>query len=142
MNLIARLIVVAGVGLGTYVLSYWPANILLYSAFRGHNVFLNIAANVLCLLLAFGASRMIWRRLCSADLGWISCIFIGAVLFGGIGFAVGYFGPLILDWGGNLGPLLGILYTGPIGVVLGAISGFVYNHFWNQQHSPNRESAK
>ena len=50
----------------------------------------------------------------------------GALLFGAIGFIIGFFGPLIFQPEANLGPLLGIFYTGPIGFLLGAIGGFIY----------------
>jgi hypothetical protein len=46
----------------------------------------------------------------------------GGVMLGGIGFAAGFFGPMILSKS-NLGPLLGIFTTGPLGFVLGAILG-------------------
>jgi hypothetical protein len=42
----------------------------------------------------------------------------GGLWVGGLSFVAGYAGPLILSQG-NLGPLLGILITGPIGFVLG-----------------------
>ena len=49
-------------------------------------------------------------------IGWI----VGAV-----GFALGFVGPLLVTPGANLGPLLGILMTGPAGFVLGALAGAV-----------------
>lgn len=45
---------------------------------------------------------------------------LGFALFvGGIAFAAGFFGPMILAPGANQGPLLGIIYTGPIGFLVG-----------------------
>lgn len=46
-----------------------------------------------------------------------------AFVVGFIGFAAGFFGPMILSPDSNQGPLLGILITGPLGVVLGFIIG-------------------
>src|SRR5689334_12330302 len=40
-----------------------------------------------------------------------------AVVTGGIGFALGFFGPIIFMPGANQGPLLGIFITGPLGVI-------------------------
>lgn len=48
---------------------------------------------------------------------------LGAVILGGIGFAGGFFGPIIFTPESNQGPLLGIFITGPIGAILGAIIG-------------------
>lgn len=47
-------------------------------------------------------------------IGWI----VGAV-----GLALGFVGPLLVMPGASLGPLLGILITGPGGFVLGALAG-------------------
>jgi hypothetical protein len=46
-------------------------------------------------------------------------------LVGGVGLALGFLGPLILTPKASLGPLLGILLTGPLGFVLGALIGAV-----------------
>jgi hypothetical protein len=45
----------------------------------------------------------------------------GGWLVGGVSFAVGFIGPLVIWPGASLGPLLGILFTGPVGFVLGAL---------------------
>lgn len=44
---------------------------------------------------------------------------------GGVALALGFIGPLVLNPKGSLGPLLGILLTGPVGFVLGALIGAV-----------------
>jgi hypothetical protein len=45
----------------------------------------------------------------------------GGWLVGGVGFAVGFIGPLLIWPDANLGPLLGILVAGPVGFVIGAV---------------------
>lgn len=42
---------------------------------------------------------------------------------GFLGFVGGFFGPILLTPDSNQGPLLGILFTGPLGVVLGCLLG-------------------
>lgn len=42
-------------------------------------------------------------------------------MVGGIGLAAGLVGPLVLQPEANLGPLLGVLMTGPLGFVVGAL---------------------
>lgn len=44
---------------------------------------------------------------------------VPALLLGGIGFAAGFFGPMIFAPGANQGPLLGIFITGPLGFLAG-----------------------
>jgi len=56
----------------------------------------------------------------------VGSVFKGALIVGGIGFCAGFFGPIVFAPDANQGPLLGILITGPLGAVLGAIGGFVH----------------
>ncbi len=53
----------------------------------------------------------------------------GGFILGGVSFAAGFFGPLILTPEANQGPLLGIFLTGPIGFVIGGALGAVYARF-------------
>ena len=50
-----------------------------------------------------------------------------ALLLGGTGFILGFFGPILIGAlvgsQANLGPLWGIFILGPIGVLLGAVIG-------------------
>ena len=48
-----------------------------------------------------------------------------AVICGGLGFVIGFFGPIIVAPDANQGPLLGIFITGPGGAMLGFILGLV-----------------
>jgi hypothetical protein len=47
-----------------------------------------------------------------------------ALAVGGVGFALGYIGPLLVS-DSNLGPLLGIFVTGPLGLLAGALIGII-----------------
>jgi len=46
-------------------------------------------------------------------------VFMHALVVGAIGFAAGFFGPIIFTPEANQGPLLGIFVTGPLGFALG-----------------------
>ncbi len=50
-----------------------------------------------------------------------------ALLLGGTGFILGFFGPILIGLlvgsKANLGPLWGIFVLGPVGVLLGAVIG-------------------
>lgn len=48
-----------------------------------------------------------------------------AFLVGAIGFAAGFFGPMIVAPDANQGPLVGIFITGPLSFVLGLVVGVV-----------------
>jgi hypothetical protein len=62
-----------------------------------------------------------WRAV-QARLKWA---LLGGIVVGGLGFIVGFFGPLLWAPDANQGPLLGIFITGPIGFVIGAVAGAV-----------------
>ncbi len=51
---------------------------------------------------------------------------IGAILCGLVGFSIGFFGPMIFMPESNIGPLMGIIETGPLGVVVGLIGGMIW----------------
>jgi amino acid transporter len=47
------------------------------------------------------------------------------LLVGFVSFLAGFFGPIILMPSANQGPLLGIIYTGPIGTMVGVAWGYL-----------------
>jgi hypothetical protein len=51
---------------------------------------------------------------------------VGAILLGIFGFISGFIMPIIFMPTSNQGPLIGIFITGPGGVLLGWIIGFLY----------------
>ncbi|MER9840133.1 hypothetical protein NKJ59_02585 [Mesorhizobium australicum] len=55
----------------------------------------------------------------------IASMFRWGVLLGIIGFVGGFVGPVIFTPDANQGPLLGLLITGPLGLVIGLVAGFV-----------------
>jgi len=69
---------------------------------------------------------------------------LGGVLLGGLGFALGFFGPLIFWPGANQGPLLGIFITGPIGFMLGILVGWLYarSRIGAPRDSPTKAAAR
>lgn len=70
--------------------------------------------------------RYVWTRTASDRWGMITSIIMGALLVGGIGFIAGFLGPILFAPDNNLGPLLGIFKTGPLGLVVGGVAGWVY----------------
>lgn len=87
-----------------------------------------LALLILAVLLNYGAFGPRWRGAARRAAG-------PALLLGGVGFAAGFFGPMILKPSANQGPLLGIFVTGPAGFVLGLIYGMVRE--WGRSGSPS-----
>jgi len=50
---------------------------------------------------------------------------VPALIVGGIGFAAGFFGPMVFRPDANQGPLLGIFITGPMGFRAGLDYGVI-----------------
>ncbi|MEN9734647.1 MAG: hypothetical protein RLZ45_2642 [Verrucomicrobiota bacterium] len=61
-------------------------------------------------------------------------ILLFAVVTGAVGFSAGFFGPLFLAPDANQGPLLGILITGPLGILIGGLIGLADAHRRSRKH--------
>jgi hypothetical protein len=59
------------------------------------------------------------------NLGFHYALLWGKIV-GGVCLLAGYVGPIILTPNANSGPLFGIFISGPIGFLVGVVSGFVY----------------
>lgn len=104
---------------GTYVLS-WVVTLVLPLGDLGW------LTGASALLFGLAAARWVWLRAEKIPESLAATILSGALSVGGIGFAAGFFGPLLFAPEANQGPLLGIFITGPAGFVAGAVGGLVY----------------
>ncbi len=81
--------------------------------------------------VAFAAAAFVWRHPTSLSEGLPTSILRGAIILGALGFSAGFFGPMLIEPESNQGPLFGILISGPLGFLLGAIGGAIY---WILRH--------
>ena len=85
---------------------------------------------LLRIILSFSSASIaawcVWRGSLFKDAGRAHYMIYGAFVTGIIAFSVGFFGPLIFMPEANLGPLLGIFITGPLGLLAGGIGGYIY----------------
>ena len=81
-------------------------------------------------LVALGGAvyvaRVVWNGTAEDSTSVSVMAGLGAAIVGGLGFVLGFFGPMLLAPEANQGPMLGLFVTGPAGVVIGAIAGAVY----------------
>src|SRR5262245_33023320 len=114
MNFLIRAIATFISGVSTFYFVFWVSSALIaplywprWPAFAG------------ALLAAVVAVRYVWGHMASRQTGLVSSIVLGALTIGSLGFTAGFFGPLVFAPDANQGPLLGLLITGPLGVLVG-----------------------
>jgi hypothetical protein len=77
-------------------------------------------------VITFGSIALAVRNGPFENRWWRGETFLGfALTVAWVCFLVGFVGPMIFAPGANQGPLLGVIYTGPLGLVLGVIWGAI-----------------
>ena len=132
-RLLLRLLVTAIAAIVSYSFVFWMLFVLLAMLLVRQSEppqWLVLVAFLIAVVSAVVVARSVWRRTGasapSASPGLARSVFMGAGIVGAIGFAIGFFGPIIVSPGANQGPLLGIFVTGPLGLVVGAVAGAIY----------------
>jgi hypothetical protein len=109
------------VAVAVYYFVFWvPFSLVLKS---GELRWVRVVGSLVC---AVAVTRYVWRHSASLPRELTNSVIMGALVAGSIGFAGGFFGPMVFNPGGNQGPMLGIFITGPLGVLAGAIGGGIY----------------
>jgi hypothetical protein len=121
MKTLFRLVLVLVSGVSALYFVFWVGGAMLMALHLPYWLSLLVSC-----IAAVAVGRYVWLRTASVHGGLISSIVLGAVILGGVGFAGGFFGPIIFMPEANQGPLLGIFITGPLGFILGACGGAVY----------------
>lgn len=116
-----RIILTFFTGIAIYFFVYWLPFSLLPAAYK-----IPYLPNIISLLIAIFAGVFVWKRTGKVSNGLASSILLGGIIVGATGFISGFFGPLIFTPEKNLGPLLGIFITGPIGFIVGLIARGLY----------------
>jgi len=81
---------------------------------------------IISLLIAVMIGIFIWKKTGAFSNSLSKYIIMGGIITGGIGFIIGFFGPIIFNPSANQGPLLGIFITGPAGFLIGLVGGGIY----------------
>ncbi|MGZ0019073.1 multidrug ABC transporter permease [Nitrosomonas sp. wSCUT-2] len=72
------------------------------------------------------AAWFAWILISGKKTGTLVAIAGGALLLGGLFFTVGFLGPMVVAKDTSQGPMIGIFIAAPLGVIVGAIGGYVY----------------
>lgn len=127
MRIFVRFLAALGTVVSIHFFVYWIVAGLFFSADPNR-------ASLIAITVAVTSAVLVWRLwpISKDALGnnkkvsepsFISRIAFCSIVAGSIGFAGGFFGPILLSPESNQGPLLGILVTGPLGVLLGPVIG-------------------
>lgn len=118
MKASARVVLTALAAIATYYFVFWVP----FSLLGGPGVI----AQLVSLGCGVMVGRYVWRQTAGGSPGLGTAMLTGGLMVGAVGFVGGFFGPMILAPGANQGPLLGLLITGPLGVVAGSIGGAIW----------------
>ena len=119
MVIVGRAFVCILVFVAAFLFSYW---LLFVQIFPDDLLDL---ASVAALLTAAVLAGLVWKATDGEAKGVLATSLTWAGAVGAVGFSGGFFGPMIVTPDANQGPLLGLLITGPLGCVVGAIAGLV-----------------
>lgn len=84
---------------------------------------LSTAFSLTCASLA---AWFTWKLVSGEKTGIAIAIIGSALILGGLFFIVGFLGLMVFAKDTNQGPLIGIFIAAPLGVIIGAIGGYIY----------------
>ena len=88
-----------------------------------YSTWLCIAFSSACASLA---AWFTWKLVAGEKTNVTVAIISGALIRGGLCFTIGFLGPMAFAKDTSQGPLIGIFIAAPVGVIMGAIGGYVY----------------
>ncbi|MDC8444730.1 MAG: multidrug ABC transporter permease [Nitrosomonas sp.] len=71
------------------------------------------------------ASWHSWRWFSGNTIGLAAAVFSGALILGGFGFVFGFFGPMLITRDTQQAATIGIFIASPLGMLLGAVAGYI-----------------
>ncbi|WP_292993267.1 multidrug ABC transporter permease [Nitrosomonas sp.] len=83
-------------------------------------------STVFSLACASLAAWFTWILVSGEKANTIVAVIGGALILGGLFFVIGFLGPMAISKDTDQGPMIGIFIAAPLGVIVGAIGGYVY----------------
>lgn len=87
------------------------------------SAWLSTAFSLACASLA---AWFAWKLVAGEKTGAVVAVTGGALILGGLFFTVGFLGPMVISKDTSQGPMIGLFIAAPLGVIIGAIGGYVY----------------
>ena len=123
MRLSLRILATVVGTVATFYFIFWTGGAVLFQIVPQVFPWLDYAAST---VVAVVVARFIWVHTKSLVTSFARTVTLWALLIGAIAFLAGFFGPILLTPRANQGPMLGLFFTGPLGLVLGAVAGAVF----------------
>ena len=136
MKPITRSLIAGGATFAAFYFVYWVPCAIILEIVHGRFQWMWIIRLLASSVGAAGVAQYAWRYKSMSPRGLLSCMILGGVVAGGVGFSAGWFGPMIAD-PGSQGPLIAIV-TGPLGFLVGTIGGALY---WSWRSRKKRVSG-
>jgi hypothetical protein len=89
----------------------------------GFSAWLSTALSFACAAMAVWFT---WKLAAGKRTHGFVAVISGALILGGLFFTLGFLGPMVFAKDTNQGPLIGVFIAAPLGVIVGAIAGYVY----------------
>ena len=86
-------------------------------------VWLSTAFSLACALLA---AWFTWKLVAGEKTNVAVAVIGGALILGGLCFTIGFLGPMVFAKDTSQGLTIGLFIAAPVGVIMGAIGGYVY----------------
>lgn len=84
---------------------------------------LSTAFSLACASLA---AWFAWKLVSGEKANTIVAVIGGALILGGLFFVIGFLGPMAISKDTDQGPMIGLFIAAPLGLIVGAIGGYVY----------------
>lgn len=84
---------------------------------------LNTAFSLSCATMA---AWFAWKLVSGEKANTIVAVIGGALILGGLFFIIGFLGPMIISKDTNQGSMIGIFIAAPLGVIVGAMGGYLH----------------
>ena len=81
---------------------------------------------VFSLACALLAGWFTWKLVCGEKTNVAVAVISGGLILGGLCFTIGFLGPMAFAKDTSQGPLIGIFIAAPLGMIMGAIGGYIY----------------
>ena len=83
-------------------------------------------STILSLACASLAAWFAWKLVGGEKMSAIVAVIGGALILGGLFFTVGFLAPMVVSKDTSQGPMIGLFIAAPLGMIVGAIGGYLY----------------